>query len=324
MKALLCKQEGTPESLVLEDLPEPTPGPGEVRVAVRHVGINFPDCLMIEGKYQVKPPFPFAPGGEFSGVVSALGEGVTSVAVGDRVAGGSGHGALAEALIVNAAGLRKLAKGMPLAVPAAWNTTYGTSYHALKQRGQLKPGETLLVLGAAGGVGLAAVELGKAMGARVLAAASTEAKRQAALEAGADEVIDYSDGDLKEKVKALTDGRGADVIYDPVGGPLFDQCLRSVAWNGRILVVGFVGGDIPKAPINLILLKGCQVVGVFYGAFTGRERAADAENWRELNALWASGAIRPKISAHYPLAEGGKALRALMDREAIGKVVVDL
>lgn len=324
MKALLCKQEGTPESLVLEELPEPTPEPGEVRVAVRHVGINFPDCLMIEGKYQVKPPFPFAPGGEFSGVVSAVGEGVTSVAVGDRVAGGSGHGALAEALVVSAARLRKVAEGMPLAVAAAWNTTYGTSYHALKQRGQLKPGETLLVLGAAGGVGLAAVELGKAMGARVLAAASTEAKRQAALEAGADEVIDYSDGDLKEKVKALTDGRGADVIYDPVGGPLFDQCLRSIAWNGRILVVGFVGGDIPKAPINLILLKGCQVVGVFYGAFTGRERAADAENWRELNALWASGAIRPKISAHYPLAEGGKALRALMDREAIGKVVVDL
>jgi len=173
MKALLCKQEGTPESLVLEDLPEPTPGPGEVRVAVRHVGINFPDCLMIEGKYQVKPPFPFAPGGEFSGVVNAIGEGVTSVAVGDRVAGGSGHGALAEALIVNAAGLRKVASTMPLAVAAAWNTTYGTSYHALKQRGQLKPGETLLVLGAAGGVGLAAVELGRAMGARVLAAAST-------------------------------------------------------------------------------------------------------------------------------------------------------
>ena len=248
VKALLCKQEGTPESLVLEDLPEPTPGPGEVRVAVRHVGINFPDCLMIEGKYQVKPPFPFAPGGEFSGVVGAVGEGVTSVAVGDRVAGGSGHGALAEALVVSAASLRKVAEGMPLAVAAAWNTTYGTSYHALKQRGQLKPGETLLVLGAAGGVGLAAVELGKAMGARVLAAASTEAKRQAALEAGADEVIDYSDGDLKEKVKALTDGRGADVIYDPVGGPFFDQCLRSIAWNGRILVVGSSAETSPRRP----------------------------------------------------------------------------
>ena len=322
MRAVLCKAYGPPESLVIEDVPDPDCGPGQVRIGVHAVGINFPDCLMIEGKYQFKPEFPFSPGGELSGEILEVGEGVEGVAVGDRVITGGGHGGCAEQIVVPAAGLRPVPAGMPMTTASAWSTTYGTSYHALKQRGELQPGETLLVLGAGGGVGLAAVELGKAMGARVLAAASTEEKRDAAREAGADEVIDYSDGELKEKVKALTDGKGADVIYDPVGGDYFDQCMRCINWKGRVLVVGFVGGEIPRVPINLILLKGCQVVGVFYGAFTGREPEANAQNWRELTAFWEQGAIAPKVSREFAFEETAAALRCLSERQAIGKVVV--
>ena len=322
MKAVLCKAWGPPESLTLEEVPDPVCGPGQVRIGIHAVGINFPDCLMIEGKYQFKPEFPFSPGGELSGEILELGEGVEGWQVGDRVMAGGGHGGLAEQIVLDARGLRPIPEGMDMTTAAAWSTTYGTSYHALKQRADLRPGETLLVLGAAGGVGLAAVELGKAMGARVLAAASTEAKRQAALDAGADEVIDYSDGELKEKVKALTDGKGADVIYDPVGGPLFDQCMRCINWKGRILVVGFVGGDIPKVPINLILLKGCQLVGVFYGSFTSREPETNAENWRELGEMFADGRIAPRVNRTFPLEEHAAALRCLSEREAIGKVVV--
>lgn len=322
MKAVLCRAYGPPESLVIEDIPEPSCGPGQARIAVEAVGINFPDCLMIEGKYQFKPDFPFSPGGELSGTVIEVGEGVSNVAAGDRICGGGGHGGLAEQIILPADGLRPIPAGMDMTTAAAWSTTYGTSYHALKQRGELKPGETLLVLGAGGGVGLAAVELGHAMGARVIAAASSEAKLQAAREAGADECIDYSDGELKDKVKALTGGKGADVIYDPVGGPLFDQCMRSINWKGRVLIVGFVGGDIPKVPTNLILLKGCQIVGVFYGSFAAREPEATAENWEELRALFTAGKIKPKVSRVYPFAESAAALRCLTNREAIGKVVV--
>jgi NADPH2:quinone reductase len=322
MKAVLCKAWGPPESLTLEEVAEPVCGPGQVRIGIHAVGINFPDCLMIEGKYQFKPEFPFSPGGELSGEILELGEGVEGWQIGDRVMAGGGHGGMAEQIVLDARGLRPIPEGMDMTTAAAWSTTYGTSYHALKQRADLQPGETLLVLGAAGGVGLAAVELGKAMGARVLAAASTEEKRQAALDAGADEVIDYSDGELKEKVKALTDGKGADVIYDPVGGPLFDQCMRCINWKGRILVVGFVGGDIPKVPINLILLKGCQVVGVFYGSFTGREPEANAENWRELGEMFAAGRIAPRVNRTFPLEEYAAALRCLSERQAIGKVVV--
>ena len=322
MKAVLCKAYGPPEDLVIEDVPAPACGPGQVRIGVHAVGINFPDCLMIEGKYQFKPEFPFSPGGELSGEILELGEGVTGLSVGDRVIAGGGHGGLAEEVVVSATGLRSVPMGMSMSQAAAWSTTYGTSYHALKQRGALQPGETLLVLGAGGGVGLAAVELGKAMGARVLAAASSEAKREAAKAAGADEVIDYSDGELKEKVKALTEGRGADVIYDPVGGDFFDQCMRCINWKGRVLVVGFVGGEIPRVPINLILLKGCQVVGVFYGAFTGREPAENAQNWRELANLWEAGKIAPLVSREFAFEEHAAALRCLSEREAIGKVIV--
>ena len=322
MKAVLCKAYGPPEDLVIEDVPAPACGPGQVRIGVHAVGINFPDCLMIEGKYQFKPEFPFSPGGELSGEILELGEGVTGLSVGDRVIAGGGHGGLAEEVVVSATGLRSVPTGMSMSQAAAWSTTYGTSYHALKQRGALQPGETLLVLGAGGGVGLAAVELGKAMGARVLAAASSEAKREAAKAAGADEVIDYSDGELKEKVKALTEGRGADVIYDPVGGDFFDQCMRCINWKGRVLVVGFVGGEIPRVPINLFLLKGCQVVGVFYGAFTGREPAENAQNWRELANLWEAGKIAPLVSREFAFEEHAAALRCLSEREAIGKVIV--
>ena len=322
MKAVLCKAYGPPEDLVIEDVPAPACGPGQVRIGVHAVGINFPDCLMIEGKYQFKPEFPFSPGGELSGEILELGEGVTGLSVGDRVIAGGGHGGLAEEVVVSATGLRSVPTGMSMSQAAAWSTTYGTSYHALKQRGALQPGETLLVLGAGGGVGLAAVELGKAMGARVLAAASSEAKREAAKAAGADEVIDYSDGELKEKVKALTDGRGADVIYDPVGGDFFDQCMRCINWKGRVLVVGFVGGEIPRVPINLILLKGCQVVGVFYGAFTGREPAENAQNWHELANLWEAGKIAPLVSREFAFEEHAAALRCLSERKAIGKVIV--
>ncbi|MCB1682880.1 MAG: NADPH:quinone oxidoreductase family protein [Pseudomonadales bacterium] len=322
MKAVLCKAFGPPESLVLEDVPEPIPGPGEVLVDVRASAINFPDVLMIEGKYQSRPPFPFSPGGEIAGVVAALGSGVSKFAVGDRVFAGIGHGGFAERVVVNERALRTMAKGMSFAQASGISTTYGTSYYALKQRADLKAGETLLVLGAAGGVGLAAVELGKAMGARVIAAASSAEKLAAARRAGADELIDYSDGELKEKVKALTDGRGADVIYDPVGGELFDQCMRCINWYGRILVIGFAAGDIPKVPLNLILLKSCQLVGVFFGAWSARFTAEAAANFSEVLEFYKQGLIRPLVGAEYPLTEYAAALRCLSERRAIGKVVV--
>jgi NADPH2:quinone reductase len=322
MKAVLCKAYGPPESLVLEEVPDPVPGPGQVLLNVRAAALNFPDVLMIEGKYQSQPPFPFSPGGEVSGTIAAVGPGVAASRIGEAVFGGVGVGGLAEKIVVAADRARPMPRGMTFEKAAGFGTTYGTSYHALKQRGQIAPGETLLVLGAAGGVGLAAVELGKAMGARVIAAASTSQKLEAARRAGADELIDYSDGELKEKVKALTGGRGADVIYDPVGGDFFDQCMRSINWKGRMLVIGFVGGAIPKVPVNLILLKGCQVVGVFYGSFSVREPEANEQNWRELIGLYEAGKVDPLIGDVFPLAEYAKAMRRLSGREAIGKVVL--
>jgi NADPH2:quinone reductase len=322
VKAVLCKAFGPPESLVLEEIPAPEAGPGQLLVDVHASSVNFPDVLMIEGKYQNRPPFPFSPGGEIAGVVAAVGEGVSGFSVGDRVFGGTGVGGFAEQVAVPAAVMRHMPESMPFNVASAISTTYGTSYYALKQRAGLVAGETLLVLGAAGGVGLAAVELGKALGARVIAAASSEEKLAAAKQAGADELIDYSDGELKDKVRALTDGRGVDVIYDPVGGELFDQCMRSIAWYGRVLVIGFAAGDIPKVPINLILLKSCQVVGVFYGAWSGRFPEEAAANFREILELYTAGRIDPLIGREYPLADYAKALRDLSERRAIGKVVV--
>jgi len=324
LKAVLCKSYGPPESLVLEDVPAPELKPGCVIIDVKTSALNFPDVLMVQGKYQSQPEFPFSPGGEFSGVVSATADDVDDWQVGDEVFGGAGHGCFTEQICVPAKTLRRKPGAMSFAQAAGIGTTYGTSYYALKQRAQLQTGENLLVLGAAGGVGLAAVELGKAMGARVIAAASSSAKLEVAKAAGADEVIDYSDGDLKDKVKACTDGRGADVIYDPVGGPLFDQCMRCINWYGRVLIVGFVGGDIPKLPTNLVLLKSCQVVGVFYGAFSGRMPEENEKNFAEIMDMFEAGKINPLIGMEYPFEQYADALNCLDQRRAIGKVVLNI
>ncbi|MFK7914514.1 MAG: NADPH:quinone oxidoreductase family protein [Pseudomonadales bacterium] len=324
MKAVQCHTYGPPESLVLEEVDSPAPGAGEVRVNVRAAALNFPDVLMIQGKYQSQPPMPFAPAGEFAGDIESVGADVQGFAPGDKVFGGVGVGAMAEQLCVTASTLRRVPEKMSYAQASGISTTYGTSYYALKQRANLQPGETLLVTGAGGGVGLAAVELGKAMGAKVIAAASSAAKLEAARLSGADELIDYSDGDLKNKVKALTDGRGVDVIYDPVGGALFDQCMRSIGWYGRVLVIGFAAGDIPKLPINLVLLKSCQVVGVFYGAWNARFADDSKTNFNEILELFEQGKLNPMVGAEYPLASYAEAMRCLMDRKAIGKVVVTM
>ena len=322
MKAVLCKAYGAPEDLVLEDVAEPVPGEGEVLVDVKATALNFPDVLMIAGKYQSQPPFPFSPGGEIAGTVLETGSGVTEFAPGDKVFGGVGHGGFAERVAVAARSLQPLPEAMSFVEASGISTTYGTSYYALQQRAALQPGETLLVTGAAGGVGIAAVQLGKAMGARVIAAASSEQKLSVAKDSGADELIDYSDGQLKDKVKALTGGKGADVIYDPVGGALFDQCLRCINWYGRILVIGFAAGDIPKAPINLILLKSCQVVGVFYGAWSARAPDENRANFRDILAFHAAGKIKPVVGGVHPLENYAKALNDLAQRRAIGKIVV--
>jgi NADPH2:quinone reductase len=324
LKAVLCEAFGPAENLALAEVASPELKPGHVIVDIQSCALNFPDVLMVEGKYQSLPPFPFTPGGEFAGTVSQVAPDVSQWQVGDGVFAACGHGAMAEQISVAASALRAKPQGMSFAKASGISTTYGTSYYALKQRADLQPGETLLVLGAAGGVGLAAVELGKAMGARVIAAASSPEKLEVARQAGADDLIDYSDGELKEKVKALTEGRGADVIYDPVGGPLFDQCMRCINWNGRVLVVGFVGGDIPKVPTNLVLLKNCQVVGVFYGAFSARFPADNEKNFAELIEMFAVGKLHAVVGAEYPLTDYVEALNCLSQRRAVGKIVVNI
>jgi NADPH2:quinone reductase len=324
LKAVLCEAFGPAENLALAEVASPELKPGHVIVDIQSCALNFPDVLMVEGKYQSLPPFPFTPGGEFAGTVSQVAPDVSQWQVGDGVFAACGHGAMAEQISVAASALRAKPQGMSFAKASGISTTYGTSYYALKQRADLQPGETLLVLGAAGGVGLAAVQLGKAMGARVIAAASSPEKLEVARQAGADDLIDYSDGELKEKVKALTEGRGADVIYDPVGGPLFDQCMRCINWNGRVLVVGFVGGDIPKVPTNLVLLKNCQVVGVFYGAFSARFPADNEQNFAELIEMFAVGKLHAVVGAEYPLTDYVEALNCLSQRRAVGKIVVNI
>ena len=324
MKAVLCEAFGPAENLALAEVASPELKPGHVIVDIQSCALNFPDVIMVEGKYQSLPPFPFTPGGEFAGTVSQVAPDVSQWQVGDGVFAACGHGAMAEQISVAASALRAKPQGMSFAKASGISTTYGTSYYALKQRADLQPGETLLVLGAAGGVGLAAVELGKAMGARVIAAASSPEKLEVARQAGADDLIDYSDGELKEKVKALTEGRGGDVIYDPVGGPLFDQCMRCINWNGRVLVVGFVGGDIPKVPTNLVLLKNCQVVGVFYGAFSARFPADNEQNFAELIEMFAVGKLHAVVGAEYPLTDYVEALNCLSQRLAVGKIVVNI
>ena len=324
MKAVVCDAWGTPDTLQVKDVPLPEPGPGQVRIRVRVAAVNFPDALLVAGKYQFKPDFPFSPGAEFSGTVSALGDGVTSIAVGEKVVGTAPFGAYAEEILADAAqvvALRDDTSDDELELAGSFLLTYGTSYHALKDRAAAKPGETLLVLGAGGGVGLAAVELGKQMGLRVIAAASTEAKREAARSRGA-EVIDYTTDDFRDQLKALTGGRGVDIVYDPVGGDIAETTLRSVGWGGRYLVVGFAAGGIPKLPTNLLLLKGSALVGVFWGEFVRREPEANAANTRQLLAWLHDRTLRPLISARYPLSGAAQALDALLGRDAIGKLVI--
>ncbi|MGE3926115.1 MAG: NADPH:quinone oxidoreductase family protein [Lautropia sp.] len=322
MKALLCKQYGLPETLVYQDVADPVPGAGEVIVDMKAAGVNFPDVLIIQNKYQFKPPLPFAPGAELAGVVSAVAPDVTGFAVGDRVIASTGHGAFAERVAVSANRLIKMPDALPFDTAAALVLTYGTSWHALKDRAALASGETLLVLGAAGGVGLAAIEIGKALGARVIAAASTEEKLAACREHGADATINYATEDLRERIKATTDGRGPDVIFDPVGGQYAEPAFRSIAWRGRYLVVGFANGEIPRLPLNLPLLKGASIVGVFWGGYVSNEPRRFGTDLAELLQRVAAGELRPHISARYPLAEGARAIADMMNRKVIGKVVI--
>ncbi len=322
MRAVLCKEFGPPERLVVEDVPSPVAGRGQVVVGVRACGVNFPDLLLIENKYQFKPAPPFSPGGEVAGVVQAVGEGVTSVQPGDRVIGSPGWGGFAEEIALDAERLFAIPAAMDFVSASAFLFTYGTSHYALKDRGHLAPGETLLVLGAAGGVGLAAVELGKLMGARVIAAASSDEKLAVCREHGADETINYASEDLKERTKALTAGTGADVVYDPVGGAFSEAALRSTNWQGRFLVIGFAAGEIPRIPLNLVLLKGCDVVGVFWGAFSARHPDRNRANVAELMRWYEEGKLHPHVSATYPFERAAEALNDLAQRRVKGKVVL--
>lgn len=331
MKALLSKAVGGPETLQLTELPYPTPGRGQLLVRVKACAINYPDVLIIEDKYQFKPPRPFAPGGEIAGIVEAVGEGVEGWSVGDRLIAMIGHGGLAEKVLVQAAQALPLPPARSFEEGSALILTYATSIHALLDRGKLKEGQTLLVLGAAGGVGLAAVELGKAYGARVIGAVSSEEKAEAARAAGADDVLVYprgpfdNDGSkaLAQMFKDAVGPNGADIIYDPVGGDYAEPALRSIAWEGRYLVVGFPAG-IPKLPLNLTLLKSCDVCGVFWGAFAARDPQANAAHIQTLFRLWQEGKIAPKVSRTWPLEQGGDAIAHMAARKAVGKLVVTM
>ncbi len=323
MRAILCKELGPADKLVVEDIASPEPGKGQVKIKVKAAGLNFPDTLIIEGKYQIKPELPFSPGGEMAGEVIAVGEGVKRYQPGQRVMGLTGYGAFAEEILAPESNLIPVPDGMDDHTAAAFSMVYGTSYHALKQRANIQPGETLLVLGASGGVGLAAVELGKAMGATVIAAASSAEKLAVAKEAGADDLINYVEEDLKDALKQRYP-KGVDVIYDPVGDKFTEAALRNMAWNGRLLIVGFAAGDIPKIPANLALLKGCSIVGVFWGAFTQQEPQANIQNIMELFQLFGQGKIKPRISQVFPFEEYEQALAALTSRTAKGKVVLEV
>jgi NADPH2:quinone reductase len=322
MKAVLCKQYGPPESLTFEDLPSPRPGPGEAVVTVKAASVNFPDVLIIQNKYQFKPPLPFSPGSELAGIVKEVGAGVSGFKAGDKVIAFTTYGAFAEEVKTEASRLLPMPEGMDYPSAAAFLLTYGTSDHALRDRAALKAGETLLVLGAAGGVGLAAIEIGKALGARVIACASSEDKLAVCREHGADATINYAAEDLRERIKGLTDGRGADVVYDPVGGPYTEPAFRSLAWRGRLLVVGFAAGEIPKLPLNLALLKGAAVVGVFWGDFTKREPQQFADSVRQLGRWFREGKLRPHVSQTFPLRQAAEALKLMAARQVKGKVVL--
>lgn len=322
MKSLLCKTHGNPEELVLEEVSSPTPGPGQLVIQVEACGVNFPDSLIIQNKYQFKPELPFAPGGEVAGIVTAIGEGIKHVKVGDAVFALTGWGGFAEEVVADGFKTMPIPPGMDFITAATTMYTCGTSLHALKQRAQLQEGETLLVLGAAGGVGLAAVQIGKLMGARVIAAASTDEKLAQCTKLGADEVINYSTEDLRERVKALTEGKGVDVVYDPVGDAYSEPAVRSLAWQGRYLVVGFAAGAPASIRLNLPLLKGASIVGVFWGAFAQKQPKDSMANFHQILTWIAKGELKQHIHHQYPLAEGGQAIRDLVDRKVIGKNVV--
>jgi NADPH2:quinone reductase len=322
MKALLCTHYGTPDDLELADIPDPMPGPGEAVVRIKAAALNFFDTLIIAGKYQTKPAFPFSPAAEFAGTVESLAPDVTALKAGDRVLGMTGYGAARERIAVHAGKLVKLPDGLDFDRAAGLCVTYGTTLHALKDRARLKSGETLAVLGASGGVGLAAVELGKIMGARVIACASSAEKIEFARKHGADDGIDYGKDDLKDVLRRVTEGRGADVIYDPVGGAYAEAAIRSIAWLGRYLVVGFAAGEIPKLPLNLILLKGCDVLGVFWGSWTERDPAGHRANTEQLLAWATQGKLSSHVHATYPLAEASAALKAIAARKVMGKVIL--
>ena len=324
MKALLCNAWGGPDALAIGELPSPSPGLGEILVGVRACGLNFADTLMIQGKYQERPDFPFSPGLEVSGEVLETGPGVDDFASGDPVIALCGHGGLAERVVVPAGNAIRLPEGMDFVTAAGFAVVYGTAHVGLERRARLEPGEVLLVHGAAGGVGLAAVEIGRRMGATVIATGSSEEKLALAKEHGAHHVINYHEERFRDRVKALTDGRGADVIFDPVGGEVFDQSIRCINWEGRILVIGFASGTIPELPVNLTLIKNMSVVGVYWGAYRKRDPEVLQQSWRQLLEWLAEGALSPHVSATYRLADAPAALTSLMERRATGKVVVTL
>jgi len=322
MKAIVCEAWGLPDTLVVRDRPDVVPEAGKVAIKVEAAGVNFPDVLIIQNKYQFKPELPFTPGGELAGTVMAVGEGVTQYKAGDRVIAFVGQGAFAQQIAVPVASVMPMPPGMDFDTAAAITLTYGTSHHAVVDRAQLKAGETMLVLGAAGGVGLAAIEIGKALGARVIAAASTDEKLEVCKQHGADATINYSTEDLRAAIKAATDGKGPDVIYDPVGGVYAEPAFRSIGWRGRYLVVGFANGEIPKLPLNLTLLKGASLVGVFWGEYVRREPKANLAGMQHLMGWLAEGKIRPHISGRYALADTPAALNDMAARKVTGKVVI--
>ncbi len=324
MRALVCKEYGPPESLVIEEYDDPSPAEGQILVDVAAAGINFPDVLAIAGKYQVKTPTPFVPGNEAAGVVAALGNGVTHFSVGDRVIINTMGGAFAEKCVADARMSMPLPGDLSFEQGAGFSVTYGTSYHALKQSANLQPGETVLVLGAAGGVGITAVEIAKAMGARVIAAASSDEKLAFAESAGADMTVNYSKVPLKETVKELTDGKGADVVYDPVGGELADQAFRATAWHGRYLVIGFACGDIPKFPANIALLKEASIVGVWWGTWASKNPKLQMQNVMEMAQLIAAGTLNPRVTESYALENFVDAFKAITERRALGKVILTM
>ncbi len=320
MKAIICKEFGPLDDLVLEEIADPEPGKGQILIRTEAAGVNYPDGLVVQGLYQMKPPLPFVPGNEVAGVVEAVGEGVSRFAVGDRVAARTMQGGYAEKVAVHENQAFAMPDAMDGADACALMVAYGTSHHALKQRADLQPGETMVVFGAAGATGIAAVQIGKIMGARVIAVASSEEKRKLALEGGADEAIGYDN--LREDVKKLTGGKGADVVYDVVGGEAFDAATRFMARNGRLLVIGFAGGEIPKFPVNLALVKEYAVVGVFWGNFTMHQPRDYAANMKELFAWYAQGKVRPLIEGRYPLSDAPKVLKRILARGATGKIVL--